>query len=130
MKAKGTTILLSSHILRELESHCDRIMILQGGEMAALGSLQQLRHHAQIPVIIRITTNGPSDVLIARLSPLTPIHTVQDRVVQLECPLANKVSLLNRISQDGANVQDIEIKHPNLEDIYLHFSRNTSGETA
>lgn len=127
LKARGTTILLSSHILRELEPHCDRVLILREGEIAALGSLEQLRHHARLSTTVRITTNGPVDVLVSRLSPHYSVQKIHGHIVQLECPLVQKVSLLDLARHSGANLQDIEIKRPNLDDIYLHFNGNTLG---
>ncbi|MFD0632444.1 ABC transporter ATP-binding protein [Catenulispora yoronensis] len=43
-KARGRTILLSSHILSEVEAVCDRVSIVRGGRVAESGTLAELRH--------------------------------------------------------------------------------------
>lgn len=54
MKARGVTILLSSHVLTELQLRTDRIAILRGGELVACDTLQGLQVAAGLPVRIRV----------------------------------------------------------------------------
>lgn len=43
-KGRGQTILLSSHVLSEVETACDRVAILRSGKLVEYGTLQELRH--------------------------------------------------------------------------------------
>src|SRR5688500_9909413 len=44
LRARGTTVFFSSHILSDIEVLCDRVAILQRGRLAHLGRLDELRH--------------------------------------------------------------------------------------
>ena len=49
------TVILSSHILAEVEATCDRIMIINKGKIVADGTAEELRKHAQGKEILRVT---------------------------------------------------------------------------
>lgn len=57
VKAEGRTVLLSSHILAEVEALCDRVSILRKGVLVSEGSLDELRAHTQTRVTA--VTGGP-----------------------------------------------------------------------
>ncbi len=52
------TVILSSHILAEVEATCDRILIINEGKIVANGSSEELRHQAQGNEILRISIEG------------------------------------------------------------------------
>lgn len=52
------TVILSSHILAEVEATCDRILIINEGRIVANGSSEELRHQAQGNEILRISIEG------------------------------------------------------------------------
>ncbi|RYH04768.1 MAG: ABC transporter ATP-binding protein, partial [Alphaproteobacteria bacterium] len=54
LAAEGTAILLSSHVLTEVEARTDRILILSGGELVAEGTLAELRARAALPVALLV----------------------------------------------------------------------------
>ncbi|GGD11858.1 ABC transporter ATP-binding protein [Nocardioides daphniae] len=56
-KARGTTILLSSHILSEVEALADRVSIIRAGRVVRTGALTELRGDAQVTV--RVTLRRP-----------------------------------------------------------------------
>ena len=62
-KARGQTILLSSHILSEVEALCDRVGILRHGRLVDEGTLAQLRHLRGQTV--EVTFNGPAPTMPA-----------------------------------------------------------------
>jgi ABC-2 type transport system ATP-binding protein len=62
VKAEGRTVLLSSHILAEVEALCDRVSILRKGALVSEGSLDELRAHTQTRVTA--VTAGPIGGLV------------------------------------------------------------------
>ena len=62
-KARGQTILLSSHILSEVEALCDRVGILRHGRLVDEGTLAQLRHLRGHTV--EVTFDGPAPTMPA-----------------------------------------------------------------
>ncbi|MBU3030585.1 ABC transporter ATP-binding protein [Paracoccus marinaquae] len=121
LAAEGAAILLSSHVLTEVEARTDRILILSRGRLVAEGTLADLRHRAALPVALHVTpANGYAADLAAVLPGARPGAGGQ---LHLDCPQSEKLALLARIAGQGARVADLDLVPPSLEDIYSHFSR-------
>lgn len=120
LAADGAAILLSSHALTEVEARTDRIVILSGGHLVAEGTLPDLRQAAALPVDVQITpAAGQAD----RISRAFPEARAAGGHFRMDCTQSGKLALLARITALGADVADVELVPPSLEDIYSHFSR-------
>src|SRR5262245_52655261 len=77
VKVEGRTVLLSSHILAQVEKLADRVSIIRRGEIVQTGTLTELRH------LTRTTIEAETDRPVAGLERMTGIHhleAAQDRV--------------------------------------------------
>src|SRR5688572_11767052 len=70
LRQAGRTILLSSHILAEVEALCDRVTIVRAGRATETGTFDQLRHLTRTTVVVE--TSRPAD----RLADLPGVHDV------------------------------------------------------
>ena len=121
LAADGTAILLSSHVLTEVEARTDSILILSGGKLVAEGTLAALRARAALPVAFSVF---PAPGYATELVTAFPEATVGgDGQLRLSCAQAEKLPILARIAAFGDNVADLDVVPPSLEDIYSHFSR-------
>ncbi len=121
LSAEGTAILLSSHVLTEVEARTDSILILSGGKLVAEGTLGYLRAQAALPVSLLIKpADGKAEVLA---SALPEAALGGDGLLRISCAQVEKLPLLARITAHGAAVADLDVIPPSLEDIYSHFSR-------
>ena len=121
LAAEGAAILLSSHVLTEVEARTDRILILSGGRLVAEGTLAELRREAALPVALHVT---PSDGAAPTLAAALPGAVIgADGLLHLICAQHEKLDLLARISALGRAVADLDVIPPSLEDIYSHFSQ-------
>ncbi|MBC9733417.1 ABC transporter ATP-binding protein [Nocardioides marmotae] len=77
VRDQGRTVLLSSHILAEVEALCDRVSIIRSGRTVQSGSLDELRHLTHTRVVAE--TARPADA-IARLPGVTGVHRTDDRI--------------------------------------------------
>lgn len=121
LAAEGTAILLSSHVLTEVEARTDRILILSGGELVAEGTLADLRARAALPVSLLVRPACGHEPSLAAAFPEAVASG--DGLLRLSCAQADKLPLLARISALGGDVADLDVIPPSLEDIYSHFSR-------
>lgn len=121
LATEGTAILLSSHMLTEVEARTDHIFILSGGELVAEGTLADLRARAALPVALLIRPASGHTVSLAAAFPEAVAGA--DGLVRLSCAQAEKLPLLARIAALGEEVADLDVIPPSLEDIYSHFSR-------
>lgn len=133
LRDQGTTILLCSHALTELEGQADRVVVMNRGRKVADGSLATLRSLAQLPVRIRLTLpTADIDALAARVGQGAALTRLAGGVVELACANDDKVALVRRIACDGPAapiaVDDIEIVQPSLDEMYAHFLRREAAE--
>ena len=61
MKREGKTVLLSSHILSEVESLCDRVALIHNGKIVEMGTLEDLRHLTRVTMRVE-TVESPSEL--------------------------------------------------------------------
>lgn len=137
LRDRGTTVLLCSHALTELEGQADRVVVMSRGRKVADGSLATLRSLAQLPVRIRLTLPSDDiDALAARVGQGAALTRLAGGVVELACANDDKIDLVRRIACDGptANIaakiaiEDIEIVQPSLDEMYAHFLRREAAE--
>jgi ABC-2 type transport system ATP-binding protein len=71
------TVILSSHILAEVEATCDRIMIINKGKIVADGSSEELRKHAQGKEILKVTIeDGEWNSIFEKLQKIDSVEVV------------------------------------------------------
>ncbi|OLB65003.1 MAG: ABC transporter ATP-binding protein [Actinobacteria bacterium 13_2_20CM_2_72_6] len=109
----GRTVLLSSHILSEVEALCDRVTIIRDGRAVETGTLAELRHLTRTS--IRAELAGPSD----RLADLPGVHDlrVHDGRVSFDVDTAQLDTALRRLTEAG--VRSLVSQPPTLEELFL-----------
>jgi ABC-2 type transport system ATP-binding protein len=120
LREEGTTIILTTHHLDEAENQCDRIVILDGGEIIADGTLGDLIEHttgSERHVCLQI--DGHLTSSIPNLDWDEANHCF---VAQILDPATELPSLLHRIKACGGNVLDLEMHQPNLHDVFIHLT--------
>ena len=117
--AAGGTVLLSSHILSEVEALCDRVSIIRAGRNVESGALEQLRHLARTTVTATVAEPAGLDTL-AFLPGVTGLVVTG---TQLTCSVESVQlgALLERIAAHG--IRSLTSSPPSLEEIFLEQYR-------
>jgi len=130
-RARGRTVLLSSHILSEVEALCDRVTIIRAGRTVETGTLAELRH------LTRTSIAAELDSVPQGLDRLAGIHDLvvdpgEDGRSRVRCEvdsdqLADALGLLV-----AAGVRTLASQPPTLEELFLrHYSDDVdSGDVA
>lgn len=118
LRAAGTTILLSSHALSELEDRAGRVIIVNRGLKIADGTLDELRHIARLPVRIRV--RPAPGTAFAEASALRWTPTL-DSVFEAEVRPEDKLAILHLLTADPAAFSELTVLEPTLDDLYAHF---------
>lgn len=123
-QVRGRTVLLSSHVLAEVEALCDRVSIIRDGRTVEHGTLVELRHLRRITIEAELAA-PPS-------TPLNPpgVHELRVDGTRLRCTVdsAELNALLGYLST--LSVRSLISQPPTLEQLFLqHYdtSRSTDG---
>jgi ABC-2 type transport system ATP-binding protein len=113
VKAEGRTVLLSSHILAEVEALCDRISIIRLGRVVESGSLVELRH------LTRTTITAEVAKPAAGLSELPGIHNLQteDGRISFDVDTGRLEDTVSHLAALG--VRALTSHPPTLEELLL-----------
>jgi ABC-2 type transport system ATP-binding protein len=111
----GRTVLLSSHILSEVEALCDRVTIIRAGRAVESGTLSELRHLTRTS--IRADLVGPMN----GLAQLDGIHDlrVEDGQVRFDVDTDEINPVLKRLTEIG--VRSLVSQPPTLEELFLRL---------
>ena len=120
LAAEGTAVLIASHALTEVEAQTDRIAILRDGSLVADDTVANLARKAGLPIILKVQTKA-SDTA-DRIAAETGGVRVNGMSVEIRCTADGKMAALHSLSGMGAEVADIDITPPGLEDLYRHYS--------
>jgi Cu-processing system ATP-binding protein len=120
LRATGTTILLSSHALTELEDRADRVLIVNQGVKIADGTLDSLRGLARLPT--RISVKLANRASVQDWKPGGPVWSVaRDNMAETEVAMEDKVSLLKMLTANPEEIAALHVMEPTLDDLYAHF---------
>ncbi|TIS55607.1 MAG: ABC transporter ATP-binding protein [Mesorhizobium sp.] len=122
MRDMGTTILLSSHALNELEGNATRVIILNEGKKIADGSLEELRRIARLPTIIRMrAADGGVQRIRDWMGNRPDLRQVNGHTIELDASPEGKVAFLRRAAGAEAPFDDVDMVPPGLDELYAHF---------
>jgi polyether ionophore transport system ATP-binding protein len=112
-RARGRTVLLSSHILAEVEALCDRVSIIRAGRIVESGTLAELRHLTRTSIAAELA--GPPDGLAA----LPGVHNFQAQDGRVRFDVDNQAldAALRRLTAVG--VRSLTSQPPTLEELFL-----------
>jgi ABC-2 type transport system ATP-binding protein len=117
LAANGATVLLSSHILSEVELLCDRVSIIRAGRTVETGTLSELRHLTRTEFTFAAESlAGPPDAALASIPEAHDIAAEAGRVsFTVDSDSVNAV--LPRLAALG--VQGLTVAPPSLEELFL-----------
>lgn len=121
---RGQTVLLSSHILSEIETLCDRVSIIRKGVTVETGTLADLRHLTRTSVTAELAAapNG--------LAQLPGVHDldVQGRRVRLQVDTDKLDAVLRSLTTSG--VRSLISTPPTLEELFLRHYQDDAATVA
>src|SRR5688572_10641810 len=121
LKRDGKTILLSSHYLDEIEMLADRVIILSAGQVVADGTPLELLARAAGTSTLWLEVTSDDDP--SRLMPQATFEGRDGAMLRYRTsdPTAAIVGLADSLRASGAQLNDLRLKRPSLEDVYLQL---------
>lgn len=129
------TILLSTHILQEVEAICERILIINEGKIVASDTEQNLHRKLHACSIIEMEVMAEKDQAIARIKGLEGMDVrnaseLADGWLWLEIEAdssAMRVELFNMAVTEGWTLRELTEQEHSLEDTFVQITRNAGG---
>ena len=122
LRQEGKAVLLSSHILAEVEELCDRVSIIKEGKIIESGTLEELRH------LTRISITAETKETVASLAERSDVHQwkADGSKVRFYVDAEGLAPVMKELS--AAGVVSLESRPPTLEEIFLRHYESKAGE--
>ena len=124
MKTEKKTILLTTHYIEEAERLCDRVAIIDHGQVMALGTPRELKQRSAGITRIEVRlSHEPLDGALGRLDGVTD-WTKENGGFALRstAPTKTIVSLVKYLESESIELQALEMQSPSLEDVFLELT--------
>lgn len=117
LRAEGKTVLLSSHMLHEVELACDEVAIIEGGRVVAAGSVAELLHPEAARVEVD-TTESERALELARALPQVSRAELRPGGIVVELPAEESAQLNRALVGGGVPVSALRPRAKTLEELY------------
>jgi len=125
MRGAGVTVVLTSHVLAEVEQRVDRLALMSGGRLQATGSVQALREALDLPLSfdVRVREGGEGDLCAALRALAVEPPQIDGVRATFRCARGAKLAVLAALSGLGHGLVDVSLKEPTLEEVFLGYRR-------
>ncbi len=128
MHQQGTTSIISSHALNEVEARASRFVIMRAGNIVASGTLDELYKQASLPVKLQLRVSpGKASSVAQRFTSDIDIAHINNEYIYLSCLNEDKMNLIRHITNMGDIVTDMQIIQPRLDEVYSYFMQEASS---
>lgn len=127
---KEKTVILSSHILAEIEATCDKVLIINKGKIVANGTSTELRSKSTTDRLLKVSIYGGGTEEIYNELALIPdiecIDTASPQSFELQCSKNNDIEriIFNICQQNNWYIKELMPVETRLEDIFREVTQN------
>ena len=128
------TILLSTHILTEIEATCDRILVMHQGRIAAQGTEEELASKLTAHHAVEVEVRGTAEALKQALAPVTAVRKLQIEPLtpttvsaHVEVDDAAREQVSKAIVEAGLGLLAMRGQSTGLEAVFLQLSAERAG---
>ncbi|MEI6044892.1 MAG: ATP-binding cassette domain-containing protein [Chloroflexota bacterium] len=125
LQQAGKTVILTTHYMEEAEVLCNRVAIMDNGQIVALGTPAQLiqQYATEQTIICRFEGKAIEANLLSHLKAVTNVLPHGNRVTLHTTNLAETmIALLYTVEQNGLPLAEITTHSPGLEDVFLNLT--------
>lgn len=122
---KEKTVLLSSHIMQEIEAVCDRVIIISKGQLLANNSIHQLKQQERRQRIHVVFSETTSEELLQQLPAATGVYRQDAHSWEIESNDTDALrrQLLTLAIENGLNIQSLRQAESSLEEVFRNLTR-------
>jgi ABC-2 type transport system ATP-binding protein len=128
LSGRGMTVMLSSHLLGEVEELCNRVAIVRKGGVAYQGSLAELRRQAGGGYLLRTTDDGIAHRVAAAQAGITELRGGVEGGLTFDAESEAAVGALSlALTESGSLITELSPRQASLEDLFFKL---TEGDAA
>ena len=120
----GVTIILTTHYLSEAENMCDRIGIINKGNLIALDTTENMLNKIQTKIVkfsvskkVKLVDNAKSQIKIIR-------NNEKELVISYEKNIINIQEIIDLVKSQKIDIFDVQSRDPDLEDVFVKLIKN------
>ncbi|AQL43332.1 ABC transporter ATP-binding protein [Halorientalis sp. IM1011] len=122
---RGATVFFSSHILEQVEAVCDRVGILQNGELVAVDTIEGLRESlgggTKLVITVDTLQNGTLETVRGVQGVETAVER-EDSTLEVTCTNDAKMDILVQLHDAGVDVVNFRTEEASLEDMFIEYT--------
>ncbi len=125
LKKEQRTILLTTHYIEEAERLCDRVAIIDSGQIIAIGSPRELQDRSAGQSTVEIRCNGPLPENMPsweEVTRKTVTHNGEGLALGSTKPARTLVELVKWVDAAGLELVDVNLTRPTLEDVFIEMT--------
>ena len=120
----GTTVFFSSHILEQVEAVCDRVGILNRGELVAVDTIAGLRQAVEPETTLEVSVSGASEDSVEAVQAVEGVKSASltDGTMHVTLLEGSKLPALNALEDAGVTVLDFTVETSSLDDLFAAYT--------
>lgn len=120
---EGVAVMVSSHLLSEMQLMCDRIGIISHGKLLQICSIEDLMQKAQSSSVYRIKTSNPSKAkeILSEVYP-NRISNIRSDTLDIEIDETQINECVRTLVASGSDILGVQKQESTLEDIFLEIT--------
>ncbi|HEY2717259.1 MAG TPA: ABC transporter ATP-binding protein [Solirubrobacterales bacterium] len=131
LSARGMTVLLSSHLLGEVEELCNRVAIVRKGGLAYQGSLAELRRQAGGGYLLRTTDDDVARRVAAAQAGIAELRAGVEGGLTFDAESDEAVAALSlALTESGALIKELSPRQASLEDLFFKLTEGDADSGA
>lgn len=134
LKQEGITVLVSSHLLHQVQATCDRVGLFHQGRMVMEGSVPDLARQvlggAYRIHINALDSNGRLEAALEQLPGVVKVNHPKDNIYELEAESDIRPQVAEAVVQSGGKLLQLDIETQSLDEIYARYFQEVEHGSA
>ena len=124
----GRTVIVSTHLLSEIEAACDFVMVIRFGELMFSGPIDELMARTREHIDVRAENPGDTERLLEALAVAGWVVTAGDGVLRVATDAGSAADLNRAAAAVGVTLSGLVVVRDSLEDIFMAMTGRSEGE--